>query len=118
MSLIVNHNPSLSTQTQTQSADMQMTSTGDSQKSFKQLLFLEKGYQHSLILYIVNKLPAVCSLCSTDVQSTEAQGEPVSKERRAAQKLCHSFLLIAVAPLPINDKNVQSLILESWTLPL
>lgn len=56
-----------------QRTDMQITSTGHFPKSYEQLLFLEKGYQHCLSLSVVNKLPAVSSKCTTDVQSATQQ---------------------------------------------
>lgn len=58
----------------------------------------------------MNKLPAVSSFCTAGVQSTGAQGEPVSEERRVALKLTvtlSSFLLIAAAAVAINEEKKQ-----------
>ena len=56
--------------------------------------------QHSVRLLTLNELPADSTIRATDVHYTGAQGEPVSEEITTS---FHSFLLIALAAVPIRE---------------
>lgn len=80
--------------------------------------FLEKGQQHSLSPYILNKLPAVSRLCITDVQSSGPQLyqlflliavalEAVNKNKKPDRTNCVHSHLPAIVILCVNGVNSQ-----------
>lgn len=79
-----------------------MTLTGDFLAKIGAAAFLGKGLT---TVSIVNKLPAVSTLCAIDVQSTGAQDETVSRGELLTSSF---FLLIDAASVAITENNLQS----------